>query len=741
MDGKLTRYLESLERATRDILRLKKAEDVPPFVVERMSAVMGTPLRYAFVDRYRVRLYESEHVDEGMRDLLQLFLEEDFIVEMEKLDWNVIDSRGVRFLLKEGLKRDLDVDFDILIVPKRVDDRIDGFSVLWGDATIARAVKEDIDFISAMSRAAESAIALLSSDSGSGGSQRELKRKTLELKEIAGLGVDLTSLGKEDFFGSLLLNVMGRALCRTAVIFLSTNENNTAYAPVASRGVLKKFVENIRVTDKTSYIREMGTTKKPLVIGEFVSNLDSDERQELLRLEAVVLIPLLSKSGVIGFLALGDRLNKKPFTDKVFDSIGALCNQMVMAIENSKLSSLRYAFSRYVSHQIADEILSAPDEIKLGGERRKVTCLFADIRGFTTMAEKMAPEEVVDLLNTYLSGLTDVVFKYEGTLDKYIGDCLMAVFGAPISHYNDSERATIAAIDMLKLVDAINRERENEGKQKVEIGIGINMGYVISGNMGSVDKMDYTVIGDVVNTAARLEAMAGPSQILISREVYDEVRYVVDAEFLDTVNVKGREQAVDVYVVKDLMAGKYISVLSRVEPYKVGHYLNIARDAELIGQELGFSPDDLIRMRSAIMLIDIGRIGLSEGVFNKREKLTDDELGIVKSHVLRGAEYVTVKLNLFKEGVDLVRHHHEFWDGSGYPDGLRGEEIPLWARIVGMVDAYHAMISKRPFREPMKEEEAMQVLEKNKGIKYDPGLVDIYLKVLRERIEEHALKV
>jgi class 3 adenylate cyclase len=365
-----------------------------------------------------------------------------------------------------------------------------------------------------------------------------------------------------------------------------------------------------------------------------------------------------------------------------------------------------------------------------------VAILFADIRGFTSMAEHMKPEEVVDLLNTYLSGLTGIVFKFEGTLDKYIGDCVMAVFGAPISHYNDAERATVTAIEMQDYVREINTKRVKEGLPEVHVGIGINAGYVISGNMGSIDRMDYTVIGDVVNIAARLESIAGRGQILVTRDVYDEVKFVVDSDFVDTITVKGRAQPVDVYEVRGLLAGKFLSVLERVEPYKVGHYLSIARDAELVGIQLGLEAEELVKLRSSILLIDIGRIGLSEGIFNKKDKLTPQEFDVVKSHVLRGAEYVEKKLNLHKEGIELVKYHHEFYDGSGYPDGLKGKNIPLWARIVSIVESYHAMISERPFREPLGEEEAREVLQQEKGKKYDPELVDIYVSILKEREKE-----
>jgi HD-GYP domain-containing protein (c-di-GMP phosphodiesterase class II) len=740
METKIGQYLATVEQVTRNLAQLESIKQLPQYVANQLSETLEDSIQYAFVDRDSNKIYESAHIDSNVKNLLPFFLDDRFTDELNKLDWSVVDSRGVRFLFKEVFGHETELESSFLIIPKKRGDRILNFSVLWGSNKLEKADKEEVDLISAICGAAELKINGLLGGSRPDTGDRDLRRKAFELKEISGMGVDLTSLGKEDFFGSFLLNVMGRALCKTAIIFLSTNENNTQYSPVASRGVLKKYVEKINFTDKTSFIKELGKRKEGIAIPDILDILSDSEKEDLLKLEASVLIPLVSKNGLIGVLSLGERMNMKPYSERVYDSIAILSNQMVMAIENSKLSNLRYAFSRYISHQLVDGILSDPDEIKLGGERRRVAILFADIRGFTSMAEKMKPEEVVDLLNTYLSGLTDIVFKFEGTLDKYIGDCVMAVFGAPISHYNDAERATITAIEMQNYVREINARRVKEGLPEVKIGIGVNTGHVISGNMGSIDRMDYTVIGDAVNIAARLESIAGRGQILVTKEVFDEVRYVVDADFLDTINVKGRAQPVDVYEVRGLMAGKFLSVLERAEPYKVGHYLSIARDAELIGQRLEFNSDDLIKLRSTILLIDIGRIGLSEGIFNKKDKLTDQEFEIVKSHVLRGAEYVEKKLNLYKEGIELVKHHHEFYDGSGYPDGLKGEDIPLWARIVSIVESYHAMTSERPFRKALKEEQVMKILQEESGKKYDPKICDVYLDILRERKKEAADK-
>jgi HD-GYP domain-containing protein (c-di-GMP phosphodiesterase class II) len=734
MENKVA-FLSSAEKFSREVANINSFKALSQYVAEQLSSVMEDSLNYAFVDIATNSIFESTHINSNIKNILPFFLDEKFIEKMKTLDWSIIDSRGVRFLFNEVFGQKVEIDTSFLIIPRKIDELISHFSVLWGGKRLEKVEKEDVDFLSTFCGIAELKFAYLQSGGERPAGDLELKRKAIELKEIAKMGVKITSLDKEDSFGSFLLHVMGKALSKTAVIFLSTNENNTEYAPVASRGILKKFVEKIRFNDKTSFVRELKNQKVPLIVSDIVEALANDEKEDLRRLESVALVPLISKDGVVGILTLGERINKKPYTEKVFDSVNIICNQMVVAVESFKRTNLQYAFSRYVSPQLVDGILSDLEEIKIGGERRKVTILFADIRGFTSMAEKMKPEDVVNLLNTYLSGLTGIVFKYEGALDKFIGDCLMAVFGAPISHYNDTERATVAAIDMLRYVRETNAKRKKAGLQEVEIGIGINAGHVISGNMGSVDRMDYTVIGDVVNTAARLEGIAKPGQILITNDVFEEIKYVVEAEFIDAITVKGKEKPVDVYEVKDLIAGKYISVLARVEPYKVGHYLNIARDAELIGLKLGFAGEELIRLRSAIMLIDIGHIGLNEAIFNKKEKLTDDEFEVVKSHVLRGAEYAQVKLNLFQEEIDLIKYHHELYDGSGYPDGLKGTEIPLWARIVRIVDSYHALISKRPFREPFSENEAMKMLEDDRGRKYDPKVTDIYLGILAERMQ------
>ena len=741
MDTKQANYLSIVERVAREISGINDPEDIPPYVSKHISKGIGDEVQYAFIDLDVNKVYESAVLDDTVQKILPFFLQPKFVAEVNKLDWSVIDQRGVRFLVDKIGGHNIDFNSSFLIIPKKRDQAITHFSILWASDILGAIDKEEIDFLSTVCSTVVLRMAcILNTQKTSKKEGKELRRKAFELKELTGMGSDLTSLGKEDFFGTFLLNVMGRALSKTAVIFLSMNENNTEYSIVASRGLEKKLIDKVTIAEKLIFVQELRRKKKHIFVSELMDVLSVEEKDILSELETQTLVPLLLKNEVVGILALGERINLKPYTQKVFDSIHGIAQQMVMAIEASKLTNLRYAFSRYVDHQLVDGILSDPGKLKLGGERRKITVLFADIRGFTTMAEKMRPEEVVDLLNTYLSGLTGVVFKYGGTLDKYMGDCVMAVFGAPISHYNDTERAVFSAVEMQEYIEAINAKRDKEGLERVEIGIGINTGFVISGNMGSVDRMDYTVIGDAVNTASRLEGQAAKGQILVTKEVFDEVKYLVEADYLTSLAVKGREQQIEVFEIKEMIARKYLRVVEKREPYIIGHFLNVAQDVEVVGVKLGLSSEDLTKLRASAMLIDVGRIGINERVFNKKEKLTPEEFDLIKSHVLRGAEYVEKKLHLFKEGVELVKHHHEFWDGSGYPDRLKGVEIPLWARVVCIVDNYNALISKRPFRKPFTAAKAIEIMKEGSGKKYDPELMDIYMEILEARIREKAKK-
>jgi len=168
------------------------------------------------------------------------------------------------------------------------------------------------------------------------------------------------------------------------------------------------------------------------------------------------------------------------------------------------------------------------------------------------MSESLKPEQVVSLLNEYLSLMIDVIFRYEGTLDKFIGDGIMAIFGAPIAHSNDPERAVRTALEMQTNMNKLNQRREARGERPIYIGIGINSGEVVAGNIGSSKRMEYTCIGDHVNLAARVESQTTAGQVLISENTYVKVQHLVEVRELPPTRVKGKEQLVTLYEVLNI---------------------------------------------------------------------------------------------------------------------------------------------------------------------------------------------
>lgn len=232
------------------------------------------------------------------------------------------------------------------------------------------------------------------------------------------------------------------------------------------------------------------------------------------------------------------------------DEIGVLTesfNQMARSLREKEM--IKRAFTRYVAREVVEEILKDPERLVLSGARREVTVLFCDVRGFTRMSERLSPDEVMLLLNDFYTLMIETTFKHDGTLDKFLGDAVMATFGAPIAHPDHSLRAVRTALAMQAGVVELNARRQKAGKELVTVGIGVSAGEAVAGTVGTEDRMEYTVIGDSVNLAARLESNAKPGQILISHRTYEAVREDVNARSLGPIRVKGKEEVVEVYEV------------------------------------------------------------------------------------------------------------------------------------------------------------------------------------------------
>jgi len=241
------------------------------------------------------------------------------------------------------------------------------------------------------------------------------------------------------------------------------------------------------------------------------------------------------------------------------DEIGDLTAAFNAAAKSLKEKELiKGAFSTYVSSSVMEEILKDPTKLSLHGKKVRATMLFTDIRGFTGMSEDMEPEQVVSVINEYLTLQTDKVFKWEGLLDKFVGDCVMAVYGIPFPREDDAYRAVKTALDIKDGVMKLNEIRKKRGHRTVEIGIGINTGEVVSGNMGSRQKMDYTVIGDNVNLAARLEANAPGGRIFVSESTYLETKGKIEYDELQPITVKGKKEPVKVFEPTGIRAAQQV---------------------------------------------------------------------------------------------------------------------------------------------------------------------------------------
>ncbi len=319
---------------------------------------------------------------------------------------------------------------------------------------------------------------------------------------------------------------------------------------------LKKDPRGV-VLSKT-LIERVTTERLPLLILDVAGDerFSSSESLRLSGIRSSMCAPLIYKDKVFGLFYVDCLTRPYAFSKEELSIFSVIAAEAAISFDNaqsheelSRRAVERKALERFLSSSIVEKILANPDQVHLGGESQTATILFADIRGFTRMAEKMDPPKVVELLNEYFTEMTDLIFDNGGTLDKYLGDGIMAVFGAPLAKPDDAARSVKTAMEMQRALAQLNHDWQARGQPPMQAGIGVNTGPVTAGNIGSSRRMDYTVIGDAVNLSSRLCAHAAGGQILVSESTFSQLGGSLPARRLEPIRVRGRENPVEIYEI------------------------------------------------------------------------------------------------------------------------------------------------------------------------------------------------
>lgn len=325
--------------------------------------------------------------------------------------------------------------------------------------------------------------------------------------------------------------------------------------------------EDVEVVLSDTLLRRVAETREAVLTADAIidSRFSGAESIVAQGIRSAMAVPLLAEGQLKGLLFLDSRERTHAFSEKDLKILSAVASQAAIALQNAELAQkieeeaiTRAELSRFLSPKVAEMVVSGKVELLRQGRLAEVTVLFADIRGFTSISEKRDPQETVSMLNRFFTAMAAVVFRHEGNLDKFIGDCVMAVWGPPSAHPDDPGRAVRAALEMQREVDRINQEREAQGDPPIAVGIGINTGQAVVGYMGSSDRHEFTAIGDSVNVASRLCGVARGGEVIAAETTVRRAGRGFQLEALPAAQLKGKEKgtaAFRVLGIEDSLSG------------------------------------------------------------------------------------------------------------------------------------------------------------------------------------------
>ena len=322
---------------------------------------------------------------------------------------------------------------------------------------------------------------------------------------------------------------------------------------------VKQKREGEEIQLSSSILEEVRTNKRAVLSSDAMLDERFKASKSIIMqgIRSTMCVPLLYADRLVGVMHMDSTLKTGAFAEKDLTLFQGIATQAATAIENHRLAKkiereagTRAQFQRLLSPNLVDQIVRGALQLDQGGMKRDVTMLFADIRGFTEMSERHPPEEMVKTLNDYFEVMVDVLFTHGGTLDKYVGDEVIGLFGAPVELPDAADRAIRCGLEMQRALAEFNRVRESAGLEAIHVGIGINTGPVIAGAIGSSRTLQYTVIGDAVNVAARLCSVAKAGEVLLSEFTMGCAQDKVSVEKRDPVHVKGKSAALQIYAAQ-----------------------------------------------------------------------------------------------------------------------------------------------------------------------------------------------
>jgi len=316
-------------------------------------------------------------------------------------------------------------------------------------------------------------------------------------------------------------------------------------------------------------LEAIATAEEPRIINDLEDYLREHPNSRSTRsvlvegIRSSLTCPLLVRGKATGFIFFSS-LEPDTYLDQHVELFQQIAGELALTLDKSRAYEdlylrnefIKQVFGQYVTNEVAEAALSRDGPLTLGGDRRKVTVLMADLRSFTPMAETLPPEEVVDALNVFLGAMTTNVMQWGGSVDNFIGDAMMAVFGVPVAKPDDAARAVACAVEMQNAMAAVNTEIEGRGLPGLSMGIGLSTGEAVAGNIGSERRVKYSVIGSIVNLAARIEGIASGGQIFASDATFEEVRDIADTAGHLNVKLKGLSQPVPLYEITGI-GGEY----------------------------------------------------------------------------------------------------------------------------------------------------------------------------------------